>query len=137
MHRYKFVGDYQLRNVFLEQMSNYALATKRLVVPIPLTPGTLQKRAFNQTLGLLSVPTFQCLETKGLHKQTDQSKRGREQRKAMKQPFKLVAELADQVVGQDVLIVDDVYTTGTTIRFAAQLLVESGAKSVRGLTLAR
>nr|WP_165861000.1 phosphoribosyltransferase [Lactiplantibacillus pentosus] len=41
------------------------------------------------------------------------------------------------ITGQSILIVDDIYTTGRTIRHAASLLLENGAKSVTGLTLAR
>ncbi|WP_369346868.1 ComF family protein [Apilactobacillus ozensis] len=41
------------------------------------------------------------------------------------------------MVGKHITIVDDVYTTGTTIRLAAMVLKENGAKSVSGFTLAR
>ncbi|UQS86986.1 ComF family protein [Nicoliella spurrieriana] len=137
MHRYKFVGDYQLRTVFAAELSESATASGRVIVPIPLTPITLQRRGFNQTLGLLQVQTIECLLTKNHQKNIDQSQRGRDQRKAMEQPFIVDPKLIGRIAQRDVLIVDDVYTTGTTIRFAARLLIENGAKSVQGLTLAR
>lgn len=49
----------------------------------------------------------------------------------------MIPSLAKTVVGRDVLLVDDVYTTGATIRHAARLLYQAKAASVKGLTLAR
>ena len=43
----------------------------------------------------------------------------------------------DCVLGRDVLLVDDVFTTGATARAAAAALLVAGARSARVLTLAR
>ncbi|MGA9524982.1 MAG: phosphoribosyltransferase family protein, partial [Myxococcaceae bacterium] len=39
--------------------------------------------------------------------------------------------------GRELVLIDDVFTTGATARAAAQVLLEAGAQSVRVLTLAR
>ena len=39
--------------------------------------------------------------------------------------------------GRELVLIDDVFTTGATARAAAQVLLEAGARSVRVLTLAR
>ncbi|MHA8138249.1 ComF family protein [Lactobacillaceae bacterium Scapto_B20] len=138
MHRYKFVGDYRLRQIFIEAFSQLVQNQHRLVVPIPLHPATLKKRAFNQTIGLLNnIELVEALSTIHNEKQVDQSKRTRNQRKMIEQPFCIVETLRPFLLNQDIVIVDDVYTTGTTIRLAAQLLMNVGAKSVTGVTLAR
>ncbi|MEJ6400251.1 ComF family protein [Nicoliella lavandulae] len=137
MHRYKFVGDYQLRKVFATEFSQVADATKRVVVPIPLTNDTLARRTFNQTTGLLNGPFVDCLATIEQIKTKDQSAQNRLQRKSISQPFKMKPDQKRLIQDQNVLVVDDVYTTGTTIRFAASLLMQNGAKTVNGLTLAR
>jgi len=47
-------------------------------------------------------------------------------------PFNLVKSLNNPV-----LLVDDIYTTGRTLRHAAQLLKEAGCQEVYALTLCR
>ncbi|MEK1829666.1 phosphoribosyltransferase family protein [Priestia megaterium] len=41
------------------------------------------------------------------------------------------------VTNQEFLLIDDIYTTGATVRQAANCLQEAGARSVRSLTLIR
>lgn len=45
--------------------------------------------------------------------------------------------MIDIVKDKDILLVDDIYTTGSTLRHAATMLLEAGAKSVSSLTLIR
>ncbi len=48
-----------------------------------------------------------------------------------------MASGAVNIAGKDILIVDDIYTTGSTIRHAAKVLKNAGASTVLSLTLAR
>jgi predicted amidophosphoribosyltransferase len=41
------------------------------------------------------------------------------------------------VKGKTIVLVDDVYTTGATVRECAKVLMKAGAKKVHVLTLAR
>ena len=47
-------------------------------------------------------------------------------------------EIADKSVvkGKNILIIDDVYTTGATIEALTELMLDCGANAVYGLTLA-
>lgn len=65
-----------------------------------------------------------------------QSQKARQDRMETPQPFKLVMG-TERLRQQRVILVDDIYTTGRTMRHAADLIIENGAKSVTGLTLAR
>ena len=43
----------------------------------------------------------------------------------------------DRVAGRTLILVDDVTTTGATVRECAKVLMEAGAKDVRAITLAQ
>ncbi|WP_235810646.1 ComF family protein [Lactiplantibacillus fabifermentans] len=136
--RYKFQGDYRLRAVFAAAMQQrLATLAADCVVAIPVTPATMQYRGFNQVTGWLGTGLNDPvgLQTIAQTKARPQSQKTRAERLTTSQPFSLSSTFT--VTNQRVVIVDDIYTTGRTIRHAADLLLESGAKSVIGLTLAR
>lgn len=137
MSQYKFYGDFRLRSVFQTQVKREVdRFDADLVIPIPVDAATRQQRGFNQVSGLLEkVDTIDGLATRERAKQQPQSEKNRQQRLQTKQPF--VINLANEELNKkSVLIVDDIYTTGRTIRHAATLLINAGASEVRGLTLA-
>ena len=134
--RYKFQGDYQLRQVFMAVIQR-AIAQRAadLVVAVPVTPMTMQTRGFNQVTGWLETAPAMILTTQATAKALPQSQKDRQARLQLPQPFRLTPQV--NVTGQRILLVDDIYTTGRTLRHAATLLLENGANSVTGLTLAR
>ncbi|WP_338225970.1 ComF family protein [Lactiplantibacillus paraxiangfangensis] len=137
--QYKFQGDYRVRAVFatLMQTTVNQLAGD-LVLTIPVTASTMMTRGFNQVTGWLTDDLNQAdgLATLAQEKGVAQSQKARQERLETPQPFKLVIS-AEQLRHQHVILVDDIYTTGSTMRHAADLIIENGAKSVTGLTLAR
>lgn len=138
MVQYKFRGDYRLRRVFQSAfIDGVKTLEPDLVVPIPVHPDTLRTRGFNQVAGFLEGVSWRdMLTTVAEIKQTPQSSKQRADRLVMPQPFKLKDEQKNICVGKRVLVVDDIYTTGTTIRFAADILRQAGSLEVHGLTLA-
>lgn len=58
-----------------------------------------------------------------------------EREKNVSGAFRIVK--SEQIEKKTVLLVDDVYTTGATIRECSRTLREAGAKEVRALTIAR
>lgn len=137
--QYKFRGDYRVRAVFatLMQTTVNQLAGD-VVLTIPVTASTMVTRGFNQVTGWLTDGLNQVdgLATLVQEKGVAQSQKARQERMATPQPFKLVMG-AERLRQQRVILVDDIYTTGRTMRHAADLIIENGAKSVTGLTLAR
>lgn len=133
---YKFRGDYVISSIFktpLKKAFKTHFNTSYLVVPIPLSAERLYERGFNQAkvlAGLLGEPVHEVLVRMHLEKQ---SKKSRSDRISGENVFRLVSEVREQ----NILLVDDIYTTGSTLRHAGKVLLEAGANSVSSLTLMR
>ena len=114
-----------------------------IFVPIPLHAGKFRKRGYNQakllTEGLskrFDAPVVDCLiRIKPTKTQVGLSKEDR--RKNIEQAFSLKNDISDLIKKyQQVFIVDDVVTSGATLREAATVLKKAGFQHVWGLTLA-
>jgi ComF family protein len=126
-----------------------AAPAEMLVVPIPLHRSKYAGRGFNQAR-LLAVEALKSLRRTHpgwrltlapaallRHRVTD-SQAGltpRQRRLNVRGAFR-VSDAAI-VTGRDVLVIDDILTTGATARAAAQTLLAAGARSVWVATLAR
>ena len=113
-----------------------------LIIPVPLHLKRLQKRGFNQALLLaraLYPHQHQLIDFKVLERhrytepQTGMS--GKIRRRNLKNAFRIKDE--EIVKGKRVLLIDDVFTTGTTVNECAKVLKKAGAKEVLVLTMAR
>jgi ComF family protein len=112
------------------------------IVPVPLHRSRLRSREFNQSTLLakaLSRDTGISIREDLLKKAKrtkPQSSLNLEERK--KNPvgvFKLTG--AESVAGMRLAVIDDIYTTGTTVNQAAYTLKEGGARYILALTVAR
>jgi len=136
--RWKYRGDYHLTNAFKETMIQsfnkvFSFLSKNVwIVPIPLSEERLLERGFNQAKVLAA-----CLPAENkdiltrIHSEK-QSKKTRSERLSADNPF-----VAAKKVNKPVILVDDIYTTGTTLRHAATLLKEQGCPEVYAYTLIR
>lgn len=112
-----------------------------MVVPIPLHPRREAERGFNQSdmiakeMGrVIGVPWSSILKRQ--RKTKSQARLGKEERKEnMHQAFILDRDI--DVRGMSFLLVDDVYTTGATMREAASALMAHRAKQVLLFTLCK
>lgn len=134
---YKFRGDAVLANIFKEELKRIhgAHFQKLLVVPIPLSEERLYERGFNQSLLLAKQLDVEIVEALSKHETGKQSKKGRSDRVAGENHF-YVAQ-PDAIRDRNIVLLDDIYTTGTTIRMAAKRLKDAGAKEISSLTLVR
>ncbi|MDW4528214.1 ComF family protein [Rossellomorea marisflavi] len=131
--RYKYRGDYVLAKALASFMQT-AIPKADLFVPIPLSPERLYERGFNQSKALLieaGLPFHDLLTRTHTEKQ---SKKSRRERMTGAQVFRLPET---DLSGQKILLIDDIYTTGTTVRHAATLLKKAGAREVSSFTIAR
>ncbi len=135
----KYRGDAEVVKAFYPVLSSEFKKISRdaILVPIPLSEERHYERGFNQAellAGGLKKQVESLLKRK-IHEEK-QSKKTREERLSQKEnPFEVVDSV--KVKDQKVILVDDVYTTGSTLRCAAKVLIEAGAKEVSSITLAR
>lgn len=133
--RWKYRGDYVLMDALQQEIDQKWKASRLgewTVVSVPLSKEREKERGFNQSEAIIRMISEQptCLfQRKDSEKQ---SKRGKKERMNAENPF-----LLQEPVSQPVVIVDDIYTTGTTVRHMASLLREQGCPSVHSFTIFR
>jgi competence protein ComFC len=111
-----------------------------LVVPVPLWPKREKERGFNQAEVIAKMVGKQwglntgnlLVRVKDTGHQTGRSRR--ERLEAVKDAFKLKI---DGLLAKTILLVDDVWTTGATMRECTRVLKRAGVGRVWGLVLAR
>src|SRR3954463_3416035 len=115
-----------------------------LVIPVPLYKGKRRQRGFNQAesiarAALKNSPNRLRLVTDALVRtRATQSQIGltsHQRRENMRGAFAVAR--AAEVTGREILLVDDVYTTGTTVTECARVLAKAGAAKVWVATVAR
>lgn len=117
--------------------------TLPVVVPVPLHATRMRERGFNQTeeiarAALKLLPGFSMSTRVLVRQRATDSQIGltRHQRRAnLRGAFAVRA--AEDIAARDVLLVDDVFTTGTTVSECARVLRRSGASRVFVATVAR
>lgn len=143
--KYRLVSDlaHDLVSIVPEQMFRFwELSSGAIIVPVPLHVTRERDRGFNQAevigreLGMvLHIPmqTDMLRRTKQTAPQVALSNR-EERLINMKGIF---AVTAGYKRAMNILLVDDVFTTGATLRSAAATLKRAGTHTVWGVTLAR
>ena len=122
--------------------THFSAETFDAIVPVPLHRKRLRERGYNQCV-LLAAPLAKRLgvplELESVEKVRDtppQSGGGRDWRRAnLRGAFSVVHP--GRFTERSVLILDDVVTTGTTVRTLAEALRAAGARRVCALTLTR
>lgn len=140
--RRKYVVPFMAREMLLKLKDFGAMPD--IVVPVPITPKRYKERRFNQSE--LIANELNTLTGDKLIVRTDlvtrvvdkipQAKLNLEQRKKnLKGVFKLGTK--EKLTGETVLILDDVYTTGSTVSEIAKTLRKLNPKEIWVLTFAK
>lgn len=137
LYQFKGCGDIELSSIFFAYA---APLLKRyyhgfVVVPVPSSASHDLERGFNQVVEMckcLNLPILDVLEKTAESKQSDLSAKQR------KNVTKILAiKKPGQLKGKKVLLVDDVFTTGSTIAGCLKLLEKEGPKTIRVLVMAK
>jgi ComF family protein len=114
-----------------------------VLVPIPLHSSKLRKRGYNQAQKLaeglfqkFEIPVVDCLaRVKNTKTQIGLTKDERQEN--IKDAFAIKKEFLEKIKNfEQVFLVDDVATSGATLRESAKVLKRAGVKYVWGVTLA-
>jgi len=148
VHQLKYDGWPELAGEMAERMVKMIQAEGLSVdnlplIPIPTTSRRLRARGYNQAERLaraisvrLGSPLVEALgRREGGTSQISLDRGAR--RENVRQAFHLLPDLKSVLRGKEVVLVDDVLTTGATSLAAAEILVEGGAAGVHLLTFAR
>lgn len=141
--RFKYYGCREYGDFYAKAMSVFGKKYLErwkpdLIVPVPLHPRKKRMRGFNQAaylaerLSVLTgIPWNEHL-VKKIRSTRSQKKLNAIQRR---QNLKNAYQVTEKIPGFSVLVVDDVYTTGSTADAMAMCLLEAGAEKVYFLTI--
>lgn len=141
--RYKYYGNRDYAEYYAVSLCRYMEREIRmwkpdLIVPVPMHPRKQRERGFNQAAdlaekagGILKIPMSDQVVKK--------TKATRSQKKLnaaeRKQNLRMAFQATERLDGLRILVIDDVYTTGSTIEAMAHVLKAAGADKVFFVTL--
>lgn len=146
IHAFKYEGRRTLAaplGRLMAAAAGEALGDAACVVPVPLHPWRRLTRGFNQAADLavhLGPPVVHALRRTTLTRSQvglDAAARRRNVREAFAPSLLVRPRQHALIAGRVVMAVDDVRTTGATLRECAAVLRAMGAREVRTLTLAQ
>lgn len=141
--RYKFFGSREYGKYYAEAICRYVGRDIRrwnpdVIVPVPLHRRKMKMRGFNQaadlaerTGSLLQIPVAEWLVYKEKETRSQKKLDARERKQNLKDAF----QASYPVNGLRILLMDDVYTTGSTVEAMTECLLENGAEAVFFVTL--
>ncbi len=147
IHLFKYHGNVSAGETLGRMMArtNYdslAIGEYSLILPVPLHPARLRERGFNQSLILAKqisdrfcIPVDFLALRRTIHTEAQVNLSKPHRVSNVRGAF----EVTDRSLTEDrrILLIDDVYTTGSTAKECAETLMKNGASEVAVLTLAR
>lgn len=134
---YKLFG-----NCLINYMKDNNYTDFNFILSVPLHPSKMRTRGYNQAELVamhisknLSIPYIDALKrTKKTLKQSEQSK---EERKINLKGAFVIKNSPRKIINSSVLLVDDIYTTGSTVEECSKVLLNYGVSKVSIITIAR
>lgn len=137
LYQLKGCYDIELSPIFLERFKSYYRLKYNdyVLVPAPSYIEDDNLRGFNhveEIYKILKLPVEKIIRKTKKHKQSDHTREGR------KEIIKVLEIInRNRIKGKKVLIVDDVFTTGATVRAIIKLIEPFKPKSIRILVMSK
>lgn len=147
IHRFKYYDHTYLAKI-LAKLSYHIIikdfSDSDLIVPVPLHRYRLMSRFYNQS-ALLAREIARLLQNEhyccALKKQTSTTPQAQltkiQRQNNVKNSFAIEESLKAKIQGKNILLIDDVMTTGSTIHECCKILLKNGCKGVNVFTVAR
>lgn len=151
IYKYNFISELNipLGKIILKALIKNNIPIPDLIIPVPLHPRRLRWRGFNQselladfissnlTVGLKIPLEKNILQRKKYTQPQMKIKSYKERISNVQGIFCLKKEKLKRIKDKNILLIDDVSTTGSTLLECAKILKSSGAKKVFGAVIAR
>jgi len=147
IHQFKYRQQFAVSNIFellLEgcQKNYINFGSYHFSVPVPLHRSRLRQRGFNQSVlwgkiirGKYNLPLKSMILKRVFCTLPQIELQGKARENNVRNAFKV--KNPEVVKGKTILLLDDVYTTGATMKECARALKKAGALRVDGFTIAR
>jgi ComF family protein len=147
IHQFKYKRNISIGEMLASFMADFSFpdidfADYSLIIPVPLHIKRLRERGFNQSLILAraiekkrQIPVNFSLLKRRKFTLTQTGSNRNERKQNIKGAFEVSNK--KKIAGKNIVLIDDVYTTGATINECSKTLIKAGAQKVAVLTLAR
>lgn len=143
LHQLKYFQKLWVARFFAKALVTRMQAARTIdaILPVPLAKGRLKERGYNQSLEIakllsaqLNVPCYSRAFVK-IRETKRQSELKKHQRLINLTPHDF--QLIEPIPGKNVLLIDDVFTTGRTLRCAAMALKSQGIQHIEAWAVCR
>ena len=137
IYLFKGCSDYEMKDVFLNLFIKELkiLYKDYKIIPIPSYKGDDENRGFNHVTEIFNNFNQNILHVLDKTKQFKQASKGAKKRKEIHKYLRL--NTFESLEKFKVLIVDDIYTTGSTMKAAINLVEKLNPKQIKVLVLAK
>jgi ComF family protein len=132
----KIIGE-QLANYYSDKLKDY-----KYLLPVPLFGGKLRERGYNQSLyickGIIEKFPLEIINETIIRVKNTKSQTGlsyQERVANVQDAFELNKKTSKKIIDGGILVVDDVLTTGSTVKEVIRLLKQSTSVNVGAVTV--
>lgn len=125
--------------LMLERKPNFS---NFLIIPVPLSKRKIKWRGFNQAEEIakkiakfFKIPLISDCLIKKRETEAQVNLSEKERKENLKSAFWIREK--EKIQGKNILLIDDIFTTGSTLKECAKVLKENGAEKVIGIVVAK